>query len=126
MTDAAAQEFHTVQDWLLAVLRFAVTLEEADRAAVLAMAEEMDRLGSHNAQSKFAFFVRTTTEFCDGITAKDSPEKIATLRRHLAKIDNDRLRAALAAALEIERSAKRRYRSRSRGREDLWRGLPTK
>ena len=33
-----------VGDCLLAILRFAVTLEQTDRTSVLAMAEEMDRM----------------------------------------------------------------------------------
>jgi hypothetical protein len=47
MADAAAQEeSQKIRHWLLAILRFAVTL---DPSAVLAMAEEMDRLGSRAA-----------------------------------------------------------------------------
>ena len=118
MTNAAPQQSRKVQNWLLAVLRFAVTLEEVDFSVLLALAKELDRLGL-NTQSRLSFFVRTTTDLCDCIVTKDSPEKIARLRTHLSRIDNDRLRAALAAALEIERSAKRRYRSRSQGCADL-------
>ena len=35
-----------VEEWLLSVLRFAITLDEVDRAAVLAAAADMDRRGS--------------------------------------------------------------------------------
>jgi hypothetical protein len=32
-----------IEEWLLSILRFAITLDELDRAAVLAMATHMDR-----------------------------------------------------------------------------------
>ena len=46
MGEMAAHEWRTkkVRDWLLAILRFAVTLEQTDRTSVLAMAEEMDHM----------------------------------------------------------------------------------
>jgi hypothetical protein len=67
MRDAAAHEERRtkkVRDWLLAILRFAVTLEQADRATVVTMAKEMDGFGSRD-QTAFAFFVRTSSEFCN-------------------------------------------------------------
>jgi hypothetical protein len=112
MSDAAA---HKVREWLLAILRFVITLDRTDRAAALSLAREMDSLGL-SAKSTFTFFVRTSTRLCDCIAAEDSPEKIAFLRRCLSNIDDDRLRVALAAAFEIERSAKRHYRARGRSR----------
>ena len=41
-----AAEWHakTLRAWHLAILRFAVTLDNADRLAVLAIANEIDRL----------------------------------------------------------------------------------
>ena len=43
---ASGGEWHakTLRAWQLALLRFAVTLDNADRLAVLAIAAEMDRL----------------------------------------------------------------------------------
>ena len=114
MNDAASRHGDHVQDWLFAILRFAVTLEDCHRAAVMAHVDAMDRLATDHGQAGFAFFLRTSEEFCDAIAAPDGPSKSAVLRRHLSQIENDRLRAALAAALEIERSAKRAYRAAKR------------
>jgi hypothetical protein len=125
MRDAVFEPaFDKVEDWLLAILRFAITREEADRAAILAMAAEMDQLGAHAARSDFAFFARTSVEICDLIVGKDHPERIAALRRHIGMIDNDRLRRALEAVLEIEPPRTNGRRARSRRSEALWRGLP--
>jgi hypothetical protein len=86
---------------LLAILRFAVTLEQTDRAAVLAMAEKMDQLGWYANATAFAFFIRTSTELCDAIADRDDPKRIAVFRRHLKRIEDRRLRRALEAALHI-------------------------
>jgi len=102
---AVSRESNTIQDLLLIILRFTITLEETDRAAVLAMAENMDRLGARTAPSDFAFFARTSGEICDLIVGKAGPQNIATLRRRLREIDNERLQRALEAALEIEPAA---------------------
>jgi hypothetical protein len=104
MTDAAAQEeSRKVTDWLLAILRFAVTRNTNDRAAVLIMAGEMDRLGSHAGESTFAYFFRTSCQFCDAFAGNETPETVDALRRHFEKIENVRLRRALQAVLEFER-----------------------
>jgi hypothetical protein len=104
MTDAAAQhELQKVMRWLLAILRFAVTLDPNDQAAILIMAQQMDRLGSRSAGAKFAFFARTSSEFCDVFAGSGNPEKTDALRRYVAKIDNARLRCALEAVLDADR-----------------------
>jgi hypothetical protein len=56
---------------------FAVTLERKDRAAVLAMARELDRPGMGKAATTFAFFTRTSLEFCNAIIDKNVPNRIA-------------------------------------------------
>ena len=45
----------TLRAWQLAILRFAVTLDNADRLAVMAIAGEIDRLG-HDEQTGFQLF----------------------------------------------------------------------
>src|SRR5258708_4145623 len=45
----------TLRAWQLAILRFAVTLDNADRLAVMAIAGEIDRLG-HDSKPDFSFF----------------------------------------------------------------------
>ena len=107
LREAAAQgERRTkqVREWLLAILRFAVTLEQTDRATLVAMAKELDRSGSRGDQTAFAFFVRTSTTFCNAVADKDDPKRVATLRHHLSRIDDHRLRRALEAAIEFEQS----------------------
>jgi len=124
MTDVVIwEEAGRIRDWLLAILRFAVTLEPADRAAILAIAQQMDRLGSGGAQSSFAFFVRASTEICDGIVVPKSADKITALHGHLEKIEDDRLRRALEAILEIQRPAIKPGKSRKPHHQDLWKGL---
>jgi hypothetical protein len=116
-------ELQKVTEWLLAILCFAVTLSQVHRATVLTLAQRMDRFGSHNNQYNFTFFVRTSVAICDAIVDKGNPDKINILRRYLKKIDDDRLRRALEAALEIKRAATRPRKLRSRDRKYLWHGL---
>lgn len=56
-----AQLLHT---WQLAVLRFAITLDDADRLHLLAIADEIDRGGQFDRQSSFSFFRSCSTELC--------------------------------------------------------------
>ena len=56
-------EWHakTLRAWQLAILRFAVTLDNADRLAVMAIASEIDRLGpEQDGKPDFGFFRRTS------------------------------------------------------------------
>jgi hypothetical protein len=125
MRDAVLEQgLHKVEEWLFLILRFAITHEQADRAAVVATAADLDRFGAGAVGSRFAYFARTTREICDLIVVNDRPDRIAKLRRHIGMIDNDRLRRALEAALDIDRPATHGGRARSRRIEDLWQGLP--
>lgn len=126
MSNLANQAWRTmkVRDWLLAILRFAVTLEQTDRATVLAIAEELDRAGSLGAS--FSFFIRISTELCNAIADKDDPKRVATLRSHLDRINDQRLRRAFDAAIEFEDTcqiASSVHKIRKRGNQDLWKGL---
>ena len=107
MSDVVARdEWRTkkVRDWLLAILRFAVTLHDADRSAVLAVAEEIDKLGERpEGRSAFKFFRNTSIEICTAILEKQNSKGSAVLRLHLNRIDDCRLRRAFAAAIEIWR-----------------------
>jgi hypothetical protein len=91
-----------VRDWLLAIVRFAVTLEPADRQTVLAIAQEMDGLGFLPGRASFSYFVRTSTSLCRAIADRDDPGRTAMLRRHLAAIGDRRLRRTTAAAIDLE------------------------
>jgi hypothetical protein len=121
---AAIEESHRIRDWLLGVLRFAVTLEQCDRVAVMCLAGEMDRRGSNTTQSGFKYFSRTSTKLCDCIVAKHDFEKLAELRLHIEKMDDYRLRRALEGALFVKRS--KSTRSRQPDRDYLWKGLAVK
>ena len=122
-------EYHAkkVNDWLLALLRFAVTLHNADKFAVLLMAEEIDELGSRaDAQPGFNFFRRASTELCSAIVDKRNPKRSAVLHLHLKRISDGRLRRAFAAAIEIEdiyRIVPSIEKIRKPDNQDLWGGL---
>src|SRR5262245_45115681 len=54
--------------WHLAILRFAVTHASADRLGVLAIANQIDRLGRPDKTSEgFRFFRKTSAELCAAI-----------------------------------------------------------
>jgi len=82
----------TLRAWQLAILRFAVTLDNADRLAVIAIAGEIDRLGpQHDSKPDFSFFRRTSAELCAAIL---TPNELTptVLRQYLARIDDGRLK----------------------------------
>jgi hypothetical protein len=85
-----------VKTWLLALLRFSVTLEFDDEATVLGIADEMDRLGFVDRQPAFTFFLRTSTALCCAIADLEYPGRNELLRRHLGRIENVRLRHTFA------------------------------
>ncbi|HET7166726.1 MAG TPA: hypothetical protein VFI94_16450 [Pseudolabrys sp.] len=111
------------RDWLFTILRFAVTLERNDRAAVLAIAQELDRPGMGEAEAPFAFFTRTSFEFCNAIADKSDPNRIAVLRRQLSRIDDHRLRRALEGAIDIGPSTTQAPMAGKYCNGDLWKGL---
>ena len=125
---ASGGEWHakTLRAWQLALLRLAVTLDNADWLAVLAIAAEMDRL--HPAQDGkpvFGFFRRTSAELCAAILQPNELSS-ALLRQFLPRIDDERLRRAFAAAIEADQP-KVALTSKSIKRDGgLWRGLSTR
>ena len=123
---ASGAEWHTktVCAWQLALLRFAVTLDNADRLAVLAITAEMDRLHPvQDGKPAFGFFRRTSAELCAAIL-QPNEHSSALLRQFLARIDDDRLRRAFAATIEAEKVASTSKSIRRDG--GLWRGLSTR
>jgi hypothetical protein len=92
----------TLRAWQLAILRFAVTFDNPDRLAVMAIANEIDRLGSqHNRKPEFNFFRRTSAELCAAILR---PNEVSStlLRQYLVRIDDDRLKRVFAATIETD------------------------
>jgi len=120
------QGAYAVRQWLFAMLRFALTLESTDRAAVIDLAGVMDRLSSPGAPAGFTFFVRTSIQVCDAIVAKDGAQSSATLRAFLRKIDDLLLRRSFEAALGVKPPPANRRVLSNVGRENLWKGLPAR
>jgi hypothetical protein len=123
--NAPAAEWHakTLRAWQLAILRFAVTLDNADRLAVLAIASEIDALGpKHDNKPDFGFFRKTSAELCAAILR---PNELTStvLRQYLARIDDDRLKRVFAAAIEADRPKVSSVGKPSRRKNGLWRGL---
>src|SRR5499433_152453 len=110
-----------IREWLLLLLRFAITRDPKDEAAVIAMADEIDALGLQWRPSAPSFFRRTSSEVCKMVIALDDPRRAAILKRHIARIDDSRLRRAFQAAVDLERgSPTAPYKEKCR---DLWAGL---
>jgi hypothetical protein len=121
-------EWHakTVRGWQLALLRFAVTLDIADRLAVLAIAAEMDGLDPlQDGEPAFGFFRRTSAELCAAILQPDEHSS-TLLRQYLARIDNERLNRAFAAAIETDQPKVASTSKSIRRDSDLWRGLSSR
>jgi hypothetical protein len=113
----------TLRAWNLALLRFAVTLEASDKQAAWAIAAELDRLGALDRDAvPFSFFRRTTQELCAAVLQPDGSTD-AIVRRHLARIPDDRLKRALQAALEPAGQAIVESIKTERRNSDLWKGL---
>jgi hypothetical protein len=91
-----------IREWLLLLLRFAITRDPKDEAGVIAMADEIDALGLQWRPSAPSFFRRRSSEVCKMITALDDPRRATVLKRHIARIDDPRLRHAFQAAVDIE------------------------
>lgn len=119
-------EARTLRAWQLALLRFAVTLDNADRLGVLANATEIDKLGpQHNCGQSFGFFRSTSAALCAAIV---EPNEIssAVLRQHLERIDDDRLKRAFAAAIEADQLKTPPIRKPTKRDNGLWRGLSSR
>ncbi|MCK9908556.1 hypothetical protein MXD81_05420 [Microbacteriaceae bacterium K1510] len=126
MSDLATPEQRQrerITDWLLAVLRFAVTRNEADRASLLATANELDRPQLTAEVGSFAFFRTTTIELCATIAGKHDEQRVKILRRHFNHIGNLRLRAALEAATGLKEADQVPAASPRHDRAYLWKGL---
>jgi hypothetical protein len=110
-----------VQEWLLLLLRFAITRHPDDQEAALRTAGEIDSLGIKDGSSAPSFFRRSTTEVCGAIAASEhGSERHEILTKHLARIEDPRLRRAFRAGVDLDESSQQRtVRAR---RQDLWRG----
>ena len=113
----------TLRAWQLAILRFAVTLDNADRLAVMAIAGEIDRLGpERDGKPDFGFFRRTSAELCAAIL---QPNELtaALLHQYLTRIDDGRLKRAFAGAIAADQTKTSPVTKPFRRDSRLWRGL---
>jgi hypothetical protein len=107
----------------LALLRFAITTDDADRLALLAIAHQLDAPGSHpSARPAFAFFHRASAVLCHAILNPQHPGSGAVLQRHLSRCDDGRMRGALAAAFAADIPNARLPITLPKPNQDLWWG----
>ena len=120
-TDAMEPWAGPLRDWLLLLLRFAITRLPADEATVLARADELDRVGQCHSCFVPTFFHRTTVDVCEAIRVDGMPGRDGILKRLFARIDNPHLKRAFEAAVGLDHKP-RGGASRLR-RQTLWSGL---
>lgn len=127
MNTGGSDERHErmLRAWQLAILRFAVTLDDTDRLNILAIAQEIDRLGRNEREGGFRFFRKTSAELCLAILGH-SETGPAALRRHLAQISEPRLKQAFAAAVALPEPDTAPARRRPKQDQHLFRGLPSR
>lgn len=113
----------TIRNWLLAILRFAVTRDSIDRMRVLEMAQKIDQQNFVSGKTTFSFFVRASAEICNAIVATQNPKRQTILLRYFNWIDDRRLRVVLEAAVECRsvdpappKPARRKRKKPRRGR----------
>ena len=124
-SNASGTERHnkTLLAWQLALLRFAVTLDDNDRLAVLAAAGEIDRLGiTGGRDSDFRFFRRTSAELCASISDPDRSDP-SCLHQYVAQIGDERLKRSFAAAIGYCAPEKPPVNKPTGRNDNLWRGL---
>ena len=119
-SDARDWGARQVREWLLLLLRFAITTDPKDLSATLALADEIDARGLEWRPSAPSFFRRTSNDVCKAIASLDDPKRAAILKRHLARIDDPALRRAFRAAVNFDERAA----PSQRNPRNLWFGLP--
>jgi hypothetical protein len=128
MTSQYLVESHgrMLRAWHLAILRFAVSLDKVDQLNVIAIANQIDRLGLHDEdRPNFSFFRKTSSEILTAILQLDETAE-AILRQYLAQVDDVRLKRALVGVFGIEHGQQVSVKKRYRKGGDLWKGLPSR
>jgi hypothetical protein len=115
-----------LREWLLLLLRYAVTQEPSDRSAVLAMGEELDSIGQWRPSAP-RFFLKISVEVCTAIPAPNDWDNHRVLLRHITRIEDLRLRRAFRAAVGLEEAVgpQQQAEGKRRNNQNLWKGLPT-
>lgn len=118
-----------VREWQLLLLRFAVTRERPDQSAAIAVADELDSLGLRWRPAAPSFFLRTSIEVCEAILAAGDGHDNAVLLRHIARINDLRLRCAFRAAVGLRQASEPQPQSTEGRRltdQGLWKGFSKK
>jgi hypothetical protein len=116
----------TLRAWHLAMLRLAVTLDNADRLAVLRIAREIDDIHPRrDGSSEFEFFRRTSVELCAAIQ-QPNEGAAAVLQQYLMRLEDDRLKRAFAGAIDAGQLTVSQINRTARRRNELWRGLSSR
>jgi hypothetical protein len=124
----ASFEWHakTLRAWQLAILRFAVTLDDGDRQAVMAIASQIDRLGPrHDGTTDFSYFRRTSAELC-AVIRRPNELTPTVLRQYLARVDDERLKRSFAAAILADQPKETPVDKPYKRDNGLWRGLSSR
>ena len=113
--------------WQLALLRFAVTLDETDRLNVAALAAELDRPGGQrDSDDSLRFFRRTSSQLCAAISGQHQ-DADAILDGFCKQIEEQRLRLAFSAAIgKAHSDPEPSQAARPKRNPDLFRGLPSR
>lgn len=114
-----------LQQWLLLILRFAITRDEPDCTAVLEQAMALDATGGSDG-SAFCYFSKASQALCDAIRHSDPEAAKARLRQHACHIDNPRLRQAFLGSVGLhEQPLPQRIQTKQKPLRSasLWRGL---
>lgn len=113
-----------VQDWLFLVLRYVVSREARDRAAVWELAGRMDTLSEHGEQETFRFFRSYSERLCAAIAEPNIPGHRETLMAHARRIGQSPLQQAFLLICRLESREKVTSRAgRTNSRSELWKGL---
>ena len=83
IVDLASRDWREgkIREWLLLLLRFAITREVADRSAVQTLASELDCVGL--SSSAPSFFRRTSQEVCAAVLTANRPDRRRPLKTRI-------------------------------------------
>jgi hypothetical protein len=127
MLQSVKEPHRLLRAWQLALLRFAVTLDESDRLNVAALAAELDRPSGERApDDSLHFFRRTSSQLCAAISGQHQSAD-AILGSFCEQIEEPRLRLAFAAAIgKAHSDPGPSQAARPKRNPGLFRGLPSR
>jgi hypothetical protein len=103
-----------------------VTLDNADRLAVMAIASEIDRLApEQDGKPGFGFFRRTSADLCAAILQPNDLTP-AVLQQYVARMDDERLKRAFAAAIESDQPRTASAGKPIKRHNSLWKGIASR